>query len=255
MSHLLGPSNNDDQLNLLGTCLQGGAREWFYRNVEHPEWEVRQWTFESAIQGLQRRFLHTLTQHHTSNKYESAMQDNQTVHELLNDLRKYAGRMIMHPDAYMFRKRFILALCKSLCQEILKRGLSPERSTIEQLYKASNAIEEATRYNQGTRRMDSIGNAQSTVPRVMVPKMTTLNQPVWRGPQMARMVPSNNQYSQPVNIGKNDSRMTTTTTATKPPPQRGGNPTQPHMISNDCNPTHQYLLCYKCGQTGHIKPN
>ena len=41
MSQLLGPSNNDDQLNLLGMCLQGGAREWFYRNVEHPEWEVR----------------------------------------------------------------------------------------------------------------------------------------------------------------------------------------------------------------------
>ena len=32
MSHLLEPSNNNDQLNLLGTCLQGGAREWFYRN-------------------------------------------------------------------------------------------------------------------------------------------------------------------------------------------------------------------------------
>ena len=31
LSHLLGPSNNNDQLNLLGTCLQGGAWEWFYR--------------------------------------------------------------------------------------------------------------------------------------------------------------------------------------------------------------------------------
>ena len=27
------------------------------------------------------------------------------------------------------------------------------------------------------------------------------------------------------------------------------------MISNDHNPTHQYLVCYKCGQMGHIKPN
>ena len=87
-----------------------------------------------------------------------------------------------------------MALRELLHQEILKQGLSPERSTIEQLYKASNAIEEATRYHQGTRRMDSIENAQSTVPRVMVPKMTTLNQPVWRGPQMAQTVPSNNQH-------------------------------------------------------------
>ena len=64
MSHLLGPSNNDDQLNLLGMCLQGGARECHYRNVEHPEREVHRWTFESAIQGLQCQFLHTLTHHH-----------------------------------------------------------------------------------------------------------------------------------------------------------------------------------------------
>ena len=46
-----------------------------------------------------------------------------------------------------------------------------------------------------------------------------------------------------------------TTTATKPPPQRGGNPTWPHTTTNDRNPTHQYLVCYECGQTGHIKPN
>ena len=50
--------------------------------------------------------------HHASNKYESAMQGNQTVHELLNNLQKYAGRMIMHLDTYMFRKRFVSALCK-----------------------------------------------------------------------------------------------------------------------------------------------
>ena len=101
MSHLLGLSNNNEQLNLLGTCLQGGAWEWFYRNVEHPEQEVHRWTFESAIQGLQCRFLHRLTHHHASNKYKSAMQGNQTVHELLNNLQKYAGRMIMHPDTYI----------------------------------------------------------------------------------------------------------------------------------------------------------
>ena len=78
------------------------------------------------------------------------MQGNQIIHELLNDLQKYAGHMIIYPDAYTFRKQFVSALHELLCQEILKRGLSPEHSTIEQLYEASNAIEEATRYHQGT---------------------------------------------------------------------------------------------------------
>ena len=89
----------------------------------------------------------------------------------------------------------------------------------------------------------------------MVPKMVTLNQPVCRGPPMARTVPSSNQHSRPVNVGKSDSRTTTTATAMKPTPQKGGNLTRPHIIINDRNPTHQYLVCYECGQTGHIKPN
>ena len=167
----------------------------------------------------------------------------------MNHVIRVVPSDVLSPDAYTFRKQFVSALRESLWQEVLKQGLSPERSTIEQLYEASNAIEEATRYHQGTWRMDGMGNAQSMAPRVMVPKVMALNQPVRRGPSMAQAVPSNNQHSRLVNVGKNDSH-TTTTTATKPPPQRGGNPTWPHTITNDRNPTHQYLVCYECGQTG-----
>ena len=95
----------------------------------------------------------------------------------------------------------------------------------------------------------------SVLNRVMVPMMTTLNQPVCRGPLMARTVPSSNQHSRPVNVGKSNDCMTMTTMGMKPTPRKGGSLTQPHTIINDCNPTHQYLVCYECGQTGHIKPN
>ena len=89
------------------------------------------------------------------------------------------------PRRIYVQEMICIGLHESLCQEILKQGLSPEHSTIEQLYEASNAIEEATRHHQGTRRMDGMGNAQSTAPQVMVPKMMALNQPVQRGPPMA----------------------------------------------------------------------
>ena len=49
------------QVNYLGTRLTGEVQEWFYRNVERFDRQVREWTLEMVAQGLQRRFLHTLT--------------------------------------------------------------------------------------------------------------------------------------------------------------------------------------------------
>jgi hypothetical protein len=70
------------------------------------------------------------------------MQSQQTIHKLLNDLKKYAGRMIMQPDAYTFHKRFIAALHESLQNEVLKQGFNAEFSTIKQLYKTARMLEE-----------------------------------------------------------------------------------------------------------------
>ena len=53
-------------------------------------------------------------------------QGPKTVQEVLNDLKKYAAWMIHPPDVYMFRKRFILALRDSLCNEVLKKGYNAE---------------------------------------------------------------------------------------------------------------------------------
>ena len=106
---------------------------------------------ETVVQGLQRRFLHTLTHHHTSNKFDMVSQGTKTIQEVLNDLKKYATWMIHLPDIYTFCKRFILALCDSLCNEVLKKGYNTEFSTINQLYETACMIEEASHYNHRMR--------------------------------------------------------------------------------------------------------
>ena len=77
------------------------------------------------MQGLQRRFLHTLTHHHASNKVDTVSQGNKTVQEVLNDLKKYAAQMIHPPDVYMFHKQFgfVSALHDLLCNEVLKKAI------------------------------------------------------------------------------------------------------------------------------------
>ena len=42
------------QVQFLGTQLKGNASEWFTRNIEHPDWPIRDWSLESVIEGLQK---------------------------------------------------------------------------------------------------------------------------------------------------------------------------------------------------------
>ena len=57
MNCLLGETSTDMQVDYLGTCLTGKVQEWFNRNVEQFDHQVCDWTLETVVQGLQRRFL------------------------------------------------------------------------------------------------------------------------------------------------------------------------------------------------------
>ena len=76
-------------------------------------------------------------------------QENKTIQEVLNDLKKYAMQMIHLPNVYTFRKWFISVLCDLLRNEVLKKGYNAEFSTINQLYETACMIEEASHYNHG----------------------------------------------------------------------------------------------------------
>ena len=134
MNCLLGEASIDMQVDYLGTHLTGKAQEWFYRNVEQYDHQVHNWTLETVVQGLQKRFLHTLTHHHMSKMFDMVSQGTKTIQEVLNDLKKYAAQMIHPPDIYMFCKWFVSALHDLLHNEVLKKGYNAEFSTIEQLY-------------------------------------------------------------------------------------------------------------------------
>ena len=161
MNCLLGETSIEMQVDYLGTRLTGKAQEWFYTNVEQFNHQVHEWTLETVAQGLQRRFLHTLTHHHTSNKFDTVSQGIKIVQEVLNDLKKYVARMIHPPDVYMFRKQFVSALRDWLCNEVLKKGYNAEFSTIDQLYETARMIEEASCYNHGMRCTENAHTAAS----------------------------------------------------------------------------------------------
>ena len=102
-----------------------------------------------------------MTHHHASNTFDMVSQGTKTIQEVLNNLKKYAVQMIHLPDMYTFHKRFVLALCDSLHNEVLKKGYNAEFSTIDQLYETAYMIEEASHYNHGMQCAENAHTAAS----------------------------------------------------------------------------------------------
>ena len=88
-------------------------------------------------------------------------QGTKTVQEVLNDLKKHAAWMIHLPNVYTFRKQFLLVLCGSSHNEVLKKGYNAKFSTIDQLYETARMIEEASCYNYGMRHTENAHTAAS----------------------------------------------------------------------------------------------
>jgi hypothetical protein len=143
MNYLLGPTSIDLQVSYMGTCLTGEAQEWYHRNIEHFYHQVRDWTLETVVQGLKKCFLHTLTYHHVSNKFNAVMQGTKTVQELMNELTKYAAHMIQQLDNYTLRRCFVSVLRDTLRNKVLKKGYNVETSSLDALCDTARMIEEA----------------------------------------------------------------------------------------------------------------
>ena len=196
-----------------------------------------------VAQGLQRKFLHTLTHHHMSNKFDTVSQGTKTIQEVLNDLKKYAVRMIHLPDVYMFCKWFVSALCDSLCNEELKKGYNAEFRTINQLYETAHMIEEASHYNHGMQHTENMHTAASnTKPAAHKALLSTT--------QLSTIVGRENvvHCTQPTcmyNAPKPEQKtVQVKDSSTKPIYQL------PKREGNSMN-----ITCYECGQAGHIQTN
>ena len=135
MAGLLGAKYTKTQVQFLGMRLKGNASEWFTRNVECPDRPSRDWSLESVIKGLQKSSLNLLMHRQVSNKFDTIEQGQKTVQELIQELTKYAARMVQYPDDYLFRRWLIAALRPSLQKEVLRRGITAGFSSMQDILK------------------------------------------------------------------------------------------------------------------------
>ena len=203
------------------------------RNIEHPDRPIRDWSLESVIEGLQKQFLNLLTHRQASNKLNTIEQGQKTVQELIQELTKYAARMVQYPDDYSFRRRLIATLRPSLQKEVLRRGITAESSSTPDILEKAKDIEDSSHYDIGSRMsvetVHSSAHANQSVTRSskrmieVAPKGTTgqirtnkqVAQPIWKTSSNTRKIPETTG-KQPLKEGK--------------------------------------VKCYECGQKGHMRP-
>ncbi|KIJ32842.1 hypothetical protein M422DRAFT_265325, partial [Sphaerobolus stellatus SS14] len=147
--NLLGPRAGKIQIQFLGQCLVDEAQEWFYRQVERFDREVKHWDLESVMMGLQKWFMPTLSLNKVAVNYDCLMQGNMTVQQLHQELTNLAKQMVELPNAYSYRRRFMDALKPSIREEVLGKGFTAEFTKIDVLIAEAVMLDNAKCYTSG----------------------------------------------------------------------------------------------------------
>ena len=99
------------------------------------------------MKGLQKQFLKSLTHRQASNKFDTIKQGQKTVQELIQELTKYAAQIVQYPDDYSFRSQLIAALRPSLQKEVLRRGITVEFSSMQDILDKAKDIKDSLWYD------------------------------------------------------------------------------------------------------------
>ena len=95
-----------------------------------------------------------------SNKFDTIEQGQKTVQELIQELTQYAARMVQYLDDYLFRRWLIATLRPSLQKEVLRRGITAEFSSMQDILEKAKDIGDSSCYDIGSQM--SIETAHSS---------------------------------------------------------------------------------------------
>ncbi|KAJ3543852.1 hypothetical protein NM688_g5810 [Phlebia brevispora] len=99
-----GPELNNERVHVLGMVLLGPALEWYQQEVGSLYRSRINWTFVDALCALHNQFVHRANAQTATEQFEAVTFDPKDgVAAYYTRLRKYALRMVHHPDPYTFK--------------------------------------------------------------------------------------------------------------------------------------------------------
>ncbi|KIJ47777.1 hypothetical protein M422DRAFT_248340 [Sphaerobolus stellatus SS14] len=219
MYNLLGPQVDKDQLQFL---------------------EIKHWDLEFIIMGVQKWFMPTLSMNKVAVNYDTIMQDSMTVQQLHQEFLKLAKQMIKLPDMYSYRRRFMNALKPDIREQVLKKGFTPEFSSINELVGEAVTLDNAKYYTFGYNNNHGSSYLQkaATMEHSHAQHTTTQNKS-----STNQNAGSSNQHNLEIKQFRTVRQLSHC--------QQGGE-INPIRSASKANNT---VVCYNCNSPGHIQPN
>ena len=142
--------------------------------------------------------------------------------------------MVQYTDKYLCRRWLIAALRLSLQKEVLRRGVTAEFSSIEDILEKAKDIEDSSRYDIGSRNANDGNDVATTAYNPAVRPLKPMFYPTYK-------IAGNTQRNH--------------TPVSRPQMTAKASNSRPHVASSTGAPPKEgELRCYECGQRGHIKP-
>ena len=170
-----GPELERERIAITGLFLKDKASIWFNDNVEGVLRQQRVWSFHGVITSLYDRFIHEATIQDATSKYNDLQfKADNGVMGFYYDLERYSKRMVQAPDPYSFRTRFVFGLPRSISNEVLAKGFTAEKSSLNDLVTTARDVEEAMKVQKRyDARRNLMAKAAPMVPKIPIPTTTS----------------------------------------------------------------------------------
>jgi hypothetical protein len=144
--NLTGQAKYFSRVDLCGTTLKGLATKWYVDEVKAWNRPTQEWYFEDLICAMYKRFIHEVTAQNAAIKFEHTQYSkSKGALAYYNDLKRYAGCMVIPTDDYMMKTKFIKGLLTNMVECLLKnRQVFAEHTPFEGLLSKMKVLENST---------------------------------------------------------------------------------------------------------------
>ena len=177
--------------------------------------------------------MNSLTHRQASNKLVTIEQGQKTIQELIQELTKYAAQMVQYLDNYSFRRWLIAALRPSLQKKVLRRGITAEFSSMQDILEKVKDIEDSSQYDIRSQMSVGIAHGSAHANQSVAKSSKWMIEVAPKG--TTGQIGMNRQVTQPIQKMSSNIHKIPETTG-KQPLKEGE------------------LKCYECGQKGHMRP-
>ena len=255
LTRVAGPEMERVRVDLLGQVLSGEAQRWYNDVIDNPDRVEKTWGFTNAVVALYIRFIHKSTILTAAEKFDAVRYHRSGgAAQVLNDLLRYASRMVQPPDEYSLRRKLWGVLPDEIVSILGKsRGLSAEYTNKEEIVRQATQIEDAIRTDTINRRMKHgtsttppAGGSSASSSSANSHTQGSTNRVNRPGQSNPRRLPPRDQRPRPVPSDRKVERPPTNPSHPKPVPANNSG------TYKGTDRSKSGIQCYACGAYGHI---